>query len=310
MTDHFVAVTANREAAAGFGIDPTHILSLWDWVGGRYSLGSAIGTSLMIAIGPDRFKEMLAGFRAVDEHLTSRPLAANGPMLLGLVATWNRNFMGFPTRAVIPYARHLHRLPAYLQQLDMESNGKQVHLDGTPVSYETGPVLWGGPGPDSQHSFHQLLHQGTTIAPADFIVFAEPGADCADRPDLDYHHDLLVANGLAQAEALAFGSADDRADDRAALRLRCDGNRPSTMIMARRLTPAVLGQLIGLYEHAVFTQGAIWGINSFDQPGVELGKSRAGSIAGELVAPEAPALDHDAGTNALIRRYRRLRGRP
>lgn len=316
VADHFAAATAAPEAAAAFGIDPAAVLRLWDWVGGRFSLGSAASAALMIAIGSERFSEMLAGFRAMDEHLASRPPAANLPVLLGLLAVWNRNFWDFGTRAVLPYSSRLRLLPAYLQQLDMESNGKAVRLDGTPVSGQTGPVVWGGSGADGQHSFHQWLHQGTDIAPADFIVFAEPDSNLADRPgldrsDLDYHHDLLVANGLAQAEALAFGTAAAGAGDGGSdPHGRCDGNRPSTVIMAPRLTPSVLGQIAALYEHQVAVQGAIWGINSFDQPGVELGKRLAGPIAAELAAPDPPELTHDPATNALIRRYRRLRSRP
>ncbi len=318
VADHFAAVTADRQAAVGFGIDPASILGLWDWVGGRFSLASAASMVLMIAIGPERFSEMLAGFRAVDQHLTDRPPAANLPVLLGLVAVWNRNFWGFPTRAVIPYSSRLGLLPAHLGQLDMESNGKQVRLDGSPVSYPTGPVVWGGAGTDGQHSFHQWLHQGTDIAPADFIVFAEPDPDLAGRPgldsrDLDRHHDLLAANCLAQAEALAFGSAeggDGDGGDEPDRHRRCAGNRPSTVIMAPRLTPSVLGQIVALYEHQAAVQGAVWGVNSFDQPGVELGKRLAGPIAAELASADPPELGHDAATNALIRRYRRLRGRP
>lgn len=318
VADHFAAATAAPEAAAAFGIDPAAVLRLWDWVGGRFSLGSAASAALMIAIGPERFSEMLTGFRAVDEHLADRPPAANLPVLLGLLAVWNRNFWGFGTRAVLPYSSRLRHLPAYLQQLDMESNGKQVRLDGSPVGSQTGPVVWGGSSTDGQHSFHQWLHQGTDIAPADFILFAEPDGDLAGRPgldrsDLDRHHDLLVANGLAQAEALAFGSpaegTGDGSGDGSDPHGRCAGNRPSTVIMAPRLTPSVLGQIAALYEHQVAVQGAIWGINSFDQPGVELGKRLAGPIAAELAAPDPPELTHDSATNALIRRYRRLRGR-
>ena len=335
VADHFAAATAAPEAAVAFGIDPAAVLRLWDWVGGRFSLCSAAAAVLMIAIGPERFSELLAGFRAVDEHLAGRPAAANLPVLLGLVAVWNRNFWGFGTRAVLPYSSRLGLLPSYLQQLDMESNGKQVRLDGSPAGCPTGPVVWGGAGADGQHSFHQWLHQGADIAPADFIVFAEPDGDLAARPgldrsSLDRHHDLLAANCLAQAEALAFGSraegttsdsgtgADDAegdggdagADAGSDRHGRCAGNRPSTVIMAPRLTPSVLGQIAALYEHQVAVQGAVWGINSFDQPGVELGKRLAGPIAAELSSPDPPALGHDAATNALIRRYRRLRGRP
>ncbi len=330
VADHFAAATAAPEAAVAFGIDPAAVLRLWDWVGGRFSLCSAAAAVLMIAIGPERFTEMLAGFRAVDEHLTGRPAADNLPMLLGLVAVWNRNFWGFGTRAVLPYSSRLRLLPAYLQQLDMESNGKQTRLDGSPAGCKTGPVVWGGAGTDGQHSFHQWLHQGADIAPADFIVFAEPDDDLAGRPGLDRstldrHHDLLAANCLAQAEALAFGSGaegggigddgdgtrDDSDDgDGSDPHGRCAGNRPSTVILAPRLTPSVLGQVAALYEHQVAVQGAVWGINSFDQPGVELGKRLAGPIAAELSSPDPPALGHDAATNALIRRYRRLRNRP
>lgn len=321
VADHFVAVTADPEAATAFGIDPAAVLRLWDWVGGRFSLGSAASAALMIAIGPERFSEMLAGFRAVDEHLADQPLADNVPVRLGLLAVWNRNFWGYGTRAVLPYSSRLRHLPAYLQQLDMESNGKRVRLDGSPVSGQTGSVVWGGAGTDGQHSFHQWLHQGTDIAPADFIVFAEPDGDLAagsglDRSDLDRHHDLLVANCLAQAEALAFGSdGPDRAEDgggdeKPDRHGRCEGNRPSTVIMASRLTPSVLGQVTALYEHQTAVQGAVWGINSFDQPGVELGKRLAGPIADELASPDPPELTHDPATNALIRRYRRVRGRP
>lgn len=327
VADHFAAATAAPEAAVAFGIDPAAVLRLWDWVGGRFSLCSAAAAALMIAIGPERFSEMLAGFRAVDEHLTGRPAAANLPVLLGLVAVWNRNFWDFGTRAVLPYSSRLRLLPAYLQQLDMESNGKQTRLDGSPAGCKTGPVVWGGAGTDGQHSFHQWLHQSADIAPADLIVFAEPDDDLAgrsglDRSSLNRHHDLLAANCLAQAEALAFGSSaesgvagadgDDDSDDGDGSdpHGRCVGNRPSTVIMAPRLTPSVLGQIAALYEHQVAVQGAVWGINSFDQPGVELGKRLAGPIAAELSSPDPPALDHDAATNALIRQYRCLRNRP
>ena len=321
VADHFAAATADPEAAVAFGIDPAAVLKLWDWVGGRFSLGSAASAALMIAIGPERFSEMLAGFRAVDEHLANRPPVDNVPVRLGLLAVWNRNFWGFGTRAVLPYSSRLRHLPAYLQQLDMESNGKQVRLNGSPVSGQTGPVVWGGTGTDGQHSFHQWLHQGTDIAPADFIVFAEPDGDLAtssglDRSDLDRHHDLLVANCLAQAKALAFGSGGpDGSEDSGGgegpdPHGHCEGNRPSTVIMAPRLTPTVLGQIAALYEHQAAVQGAVWGINSFDQPGVELGKRLAGPIADELAASDPPELTHDPATNALIRHYRGLRGRP
>lgn len=308
VTRHFVAVSADAAAVSAFGIDAANMFEMWDWVGGRYSLDSAIGLSLMLAVGPRHFEEMLDGMRVVDEHFASEPLHSNAPALTGLIALWYRTFCGLPTRAVLPYSQALRRFTAYLQQLDMESSGKRVRLDGEPVSYETGPILWGEPGTNGQHSFHQLLHQGTTIVPCDFIVFAEP--DFSDAPV--GHHDLLVANCLAQAEALAFGRTEaevaaDGTDPSLAPHRTLPGNRPSTTIMAPRLTPSVLGQLIALYEHQTLTQGVVWGINSFDQWGVELGKSLATTIAGELSAPEPPPLDHDPSTNALITRYRELR---
>ena len=305
---HFVAVSADSAAVSAFGIDAANMFEMWDWVGGRYSLDSAIGLSLMLAIGAENFDEMLNGMRVVDEHFASEPLHSNAPALAGLIALWYRTFCGLPTRAVLPYSQALGRFTAYLQQLDMESNGKRVRLDGEPVSYETGPILWGEPGTNGQHSFHQLLHQGTTIVPCDFIVFAEP--DSADAPG--EHHELLVANCLGQAEALAFGSTEtevaaDGTDPSLVPHRTFPGNRPSTTIMAPRLTPSVLGQLIALYEHQTLTQGVVWGINSFDQWGVELGKSLAATIASELSAPTQPALSHDQSTNALITRYREFR---
>jgi glucose-6-phosphate isomerase len=306
---HFVAVSTNRDEVAAFGIDPRNMFGFWDWVGGRYSLDSAIGLCLMVAIGPDAFGEMLAGFRTIDHHFRTAPPAANVPALLGMIGVWYRNVLGFPTQAVLPYSQDLDRFPAYLQQLDMESNGKSVRLDGTPVDLDTGPVVWGEPGTNGQHAFFQLLHQGTSVVPADLIGFAEPAADDDGR------HDLLVANLLAQAEALAFGRT---AGEVAAAGVRPElvahrsfpGNRPTSVILAPRLTPSVLGQLIALYEHKVFTQAAIWGINPFDQWGVELGKALAGRLAGDLTSAGPPDLGHDASTNALIRRYRSLRGRP
>ncbi len=313
VASHMVAVSTNREAVTAFGIDPANMFGFWDWVGGRYSMDSAIGLSTMIAIGPDRFREMLAGFRTVDEHVRDAPPAANVAVLTGLVAVWNRDFLDLPTRVVLPYSRALHRFPAYLQQLDMESNGKRVRLDGSPVSYPTGPVVWGEPGTNGQHSFHQLLHQGTTVVPADFIVVAEPDHGPDVLPDTDVHHDLLVANALAQAEALAVGRT---AEEVAASGVEPDlvahrtfpGDRPSTTIMVPRLTPSVLGQLVALYEHQVFVQGAVWGIDSFDQWGVELGKALATTITPELGAGGSVG-DHDPGTRAAIARYRHWRGR-
>ena len=312
VATHFVAVSTNASEVAAFGIDTDNMFGFWDWVGGRYSMDSAIGLSLMIAIGPDAFGEMLAGFRAVDEHMAATPIAENVPALLGLIEVWYRTFCDLPSRAVLPYSRVLHRFPAYLQQLDMESNGKRVRIDGEPVTYETGPVIWGEPGTNGQHSFHQLLHQGSTVIPADFIVFGAP-----DHPEFegaDTHHDLLVANCFAQSQALAFGRtaeevAETETDPLLVSHRTFPGNRPSTTIMAPALTPSVLGQLVALYEHQVFTQGVVWGLNSFDQWGVELGKVLASAIVGELTNADTPDLRHDASTNALIERYRSMRGR-
>jgi glucose-6-phosphate isomerase len=312
VATHFVAVSTNAAEVAAFGIDTDNMFGFWDWVGGRYSMDSAIGLSLMIAIGPDAFGEMLAGFRAVDEHMAATPITENVPALLGLIEVWYRTFCDLPSRAVLPYSRALHRFPAYLQQLDMESNGKRVRTDGTPVTYETGPVIWGEPGTNGQHSFHQLLHQGSTVIPADFIVFGTP-----DHPEFegaDTHHDLLVANCFAQSQALAFGRtaeevAETETDPLLVSHRTFPGNRPSTTIMAPALTPSVLGQLVALYEHQVFTQGVVWGLNSFDQWGVELGKVLASAIVGELTNADTPDLRHDASTNALIERYRSMRGR-
>ena len=268
----------------------------------------------MLAIGADAFREFLDGFRIVDDHFATAPFDRNVPVLLGLIEVWYRTFNDLPTRAVLPYSRALHRFPAYLQQLDMESNGKRVRADGTPVTYETGPIVWGEPGTNGQHSFHQLLHQGTTIVPADFIVMARPDHTDDEFPGIEAHHDLLVANCLAQSEALAFGRtaeevAETESDPALVPHRTFPGNRPSTTIMAPRLTPSVLGQLIALYEHQVLTQGVVWGVNSFDQWGVELGKALAGAIVPELTDPTAP-LAHDASTNALITRYRSHRPPP
>ncbi|MEK9635534.1 MAG: glucose-6-phosphate isomerase [Acidimicrobiaceae bacterium] len=312
VATHFVAVSTNAAEVTAFGINTDNMFGFWDWVGGRYSMDSAIGLSLMIAIGPDAFGEMLAGFRAVDEHMAATPIAENVPALLGLIEVWYRTFCDLPSRAVLPYSRALHRFPAYLQQLDMESNGKRVRIDGEPVTYETGPVIWGEPGTNGQHSFHQLLHQGSTVIPADFIVFGTP-----DHPEFegaDTHHDLLVANCFAQSQALAFGRtaeevAETETDPLLVSHRTFPGNRPSTTIMAPALTPSVLGQLVALYEHQVFTQGVVWGLNSFDQWGVELGKVLASAIVGELTNTDTPDLRHDASTNALIERYRSMRGR-
>ncbi|MFP4073726.1 MAG: glucose-6-phosphate isomerase [Actinomycetota bacterium] len=306
---HFVAVSTNDEEVAGFGIDTDNMFGFWDWVGGRYSMDSAIGLSLMVTVGPDRFTEMLEGFRTIDRHFRETPLEANLPVLLGLIGIWYRNFLGLPTYAVLPYAQDLDRFPAYLQQLDMESNGKRVRHDGSPVGHDTGPIVWGEPGTNGQHAFYQLLHQGTTVVPADLIGFVEP------QDDHEGQHDILIANLIAQAGALAFGRSTDEvtaagvSDDLAPHRT-FPGNRPTSVILAPKLTPAVLGQLIALYEHKVFTQGAVWNINSFDQWGVELGKELADTIVDKLAASDEPGLDHDPSTNALIEHYRRGRGRP
>ena len=306
---HFVAVSTNVERVSAFGIDPQNMFGFWDWVGGRYSMDSAVGLSIMLAIGPQGFGELLAGFRAIDEHLRCAPLAENLPVLLGLLSVWNATFLGMPTVAVLPYAAELSRFPAYLQQLEMESNGKHVMLDGSPVRWPTGPVLWGEPGTNGQHAFYQLMHQGTQIVPAEFIGFTEP------VHQLGRHHDLLLANMLAQAEALAFGRDAEalRAAGGAPAQIPhrvCEGDRPSsTILVDGPLTPAALGKLVALYEHRVLTEGVIWGIDSFDQWGVELGKVLAGTLAGELEADAAPPLAHDSSTNALVRRCRAARGR-
>jgi len=305
---HFVAVSTNAEAVAGFGIDTANMVGFWDWVGGRYSVDSAVGLSLAIAIGDAGFREFLAGFRAIDEHFRHAPPAENMPLLMGLLGVWNADFLGADTHAVLPYSERLARFPAYLQQLDMESNGKSVDLEGRPVDAGTGPIVWGEPGTNGQHAFYQLIHQGTRLVPSDLIGLCAPAVDVGD------HHDLLMANLFAQAEALAFGkTAEEVAGEGVAPPLvphrTFQGNRPTNVILAPRLTPSVLGQLIALYEHKVFTQGTIWGINSFDQWGVELGKALAARIAPELTSAEAPELRHDSSTNALIRHYRAARGR-
>ncbi|HEU4571689.1 MAG TPA: glucose-6-phosphate isomerase [Candidatus Limnocylindrales bacterium] len=303
VAKHFVAVSTNEPEVRKFGIDPANMFEFWDWVGGRYSYDSAIGLSLMVAIGPDRFREMLAGFRAIDEHLRSTPLERNVPVLLGLVSVWYIDLFGFDTHAVLPYNQELAKFPSYLQQLDMESNGKSVRLDGSRVAMPTGPVVWGTPGTNGQHAYYQLLHQGTVIVPADFIGFLRPNHEIGN------HHTLLYANFVAQTEALAFGKTPDevRAEGvpEAQVAARTfDGNRPTTSIVAPRLTPRVLGELVALYEHSVLTQGVIWGIDSFDQWGVELGKVLAKRIEPELTSRSEPELAHDPSTNALIRRFR------
>ena len=311
VAKHFVAVSTNTEEVTAFGIDPANMFGFWDWVGGRYSMDSAIGLSLMIAVGPDRFREMLDGYRAVDRHFRETSFGTNVPVLLGLIGIWYRNFLRLPTYAVLPYSQDLERFPAYLQQLDMESNGKRVRHDGTAVEFDTGPIVWGEPGTNGQHAFYQLLHQGTTVVPADLIGFVEPYEDSVE--DGPGGHDILMANLFAQAEALAFGKIAEEARSAGVRRdlvphRTFPGNRPTSVILAPKLTPSVLGQLVAMYEHKVFTQGTVWGINSFDQWGVELGKELAEEIIGEITASEAPELDHDTSTNALIRRYRQGRG--
>ena len=303
---HFVAVSTNAEEVAKFGIDPANMFGFWDWVGGRYSMDSAIGLSTMIAIGPQKFRAMLAGFRSMDEHFRTAPFNQNLPVLMGLFSIWYNNFFGAQTVAVLPYDQYLKRFPAYLQQLTMEGNGKHVTLDGAVVNYQTGPIYWGEPGTNGQHSFYQLIHQGTKLIPCDFIGFCRP------LNPLGHHQDLLMANLFAQTEALAFGKteAQVRAEgtpDWLVPHRTCEGNRPTNTILAERLTPETLGKLVALYEHSVFTQGAIWQIDSFDQWGVELGKVLAKRIIFELESVEEPSLQHDSSTNTLIRRYRRLR---
>ncbi len=306
VAKHFVAVSTNAAEVAKFGIDPDNMFGFWDWVGGRYSMDSAVGLSTMIAVGPENFRAMLAGFHAMDEHFRTAPFAQNLPVVMGLLNVWYRNFFGTQTVAVLPYEQYLKRFPAYLQQLTMESNGKHVTLDGARVDYDTGPVFWGEPGTNGQHSFYQLIHQGTTLIPCDFIGFGQT------LNPLGEHHDVLMANVFAQTEALAFGKTAEevKADGVPDFQIphrTFEGNRPSTTILAERLTPEALGKLVALYEHSVFTQGTIWNINSFDQWGVELGKVLANRIAPELRAAQEPSLTHDSSTNTLIRRYRRLR---
>ena len=313
---HFVAVSTNAAEVAKFGIDTTHMFGFWDWVGGRYSMDSAIGLSTMLAIGPAHFRAMLAGFHAMDTHFRHTPFEKNLPVLMGLLAVWNSNFLDAATVAVLPYEQYLKRFPAYLQQLTMESNGKHVTLDGSPVDYATGPIYWGEPGTNGQHSFYQLIHQGTRLVPCDFIGFGQtlnplPAQGGDDQPAGD-QHDLLMANLIAQGEALAFGkSADEvRAEgvpEALVPHRTFEGNRPSTTLLAARLTPHVLGTLVALYEHSVFVQGVIWNIDSFDQWGVELGKQLAKTTIAELTAKNEPKLAHDSSTNTLIRRYRQLR---
>ena len=306
IAKHFVAVSTNDAGVSKFGIDTANMFGFWDWVGGRYSMDSAIGLSTMLAIGPDNFRAMLDGFHQIDEHFRTAPFDRNLPVLMGLLAIWYNDFFGAQTVAVLPYEQYLKRFPAYLQQLTMESNGKHVTLDGTEVNYATGPIYWGEPGTNGQHSFYQLIHQGTRLIPCDFIAF-----DQTLNP-LGRHHDILLANVFAQTEALAFGKTAEQVKaegtpDWLVPHRVFEGNRPSNTILADRLTPANLGKLVALYEHSVFTQGAIWDINSFDQWGVELGKALAQRIIPEIESPTEPAFTHDSSTNNLIRRYRKLK---
>jgi glucose-6-phosphate isomerase len=306
VAKHFVAVSTNAAEVEKFGIDTENMFGFWEWVGGRYSMDSAIGLSTMLAIGPARFEEMLAGFHAMDEHFREAPTGANLPITIGLLSVWYADFFGAQTQAVLPYDQYLHRFPAYLQQLTMESNGKHVTLDGGHVDYDTGAVYWGEPGTNGQHSFYQLIHQGTRLIPCDFIGFAN------SLNPLGRHHDILMSNVFAQGEALAFGKTPEevRAEgtpEEVVPHRVMEGNRPSNTILAERLTPASLGSLVALYEHSTFTQGTVWGIDSFDQWGVELGKVLAVAIIPELESEAEPELRHDSSTNALIRRYRSLR---
>jgi glucose-6-phosphate isomerase len=308
IAKHFVAVSTNAEKVSEFGIDTANMFGFWDWVGGRYSMDSAIGLSTMLAVGPDNFRALLAGFHEMDEHFRTAPFEQNLPVIMGLLALWYADFFGAQTAAVLPYEQYLKRFPAYLQQLTMESNGKSVTLDGRHVDYDTGPIYWGEPGTNGQHSFYQLIHQGTHLIPCDFIGFAQT------LNPLGRHHDILMANMFAQAEALAFGKtaeqvrAEGTAESIVPHRV-FEGNRPSNTILAEVIDPRTLGRLVALYEHSVFTQGVIWQINSFDQWGVELGKVLAQRIIPELESPAPPALAHDSSTNALISRYRRMNSR-
>ncbi len=308
VAKHFVAVSTNAEKVSAFGIDTANMFGFWDWVGGRYSMDSAIGLSTMLAVGPDNFRALLAGFHEMDEHFRTAPFEKNLPVLMALLSVWNTNFLGAETVAVLPYENYLKRFPAYLQQLTMESNGKYITLAGQKVNYQTSPIYWGEPGTNGQHSFYQLIHQGTRLIPCDFIAFGK-----ALTP-LGRHHDLLLANALAQSEALAFGktAAEVKAEKVPAALVPhkvFEGNRPSNTILAKELTPAVLGKLVALYEHIVFAQGAIWSVNPFDQWGVELGKALAQRIVPELEGKTLPPLTHDSSTNNLIRRYRKMKAR-
>jgi glucose-6-phosphate isomerase len=306
VAKHFVAVSTNAAEVAKFGIDPANMFEFWDWVGGRYSMDAAIGLSTMLAIGPENFCALLDGFHEMDEHFRTAPFERNLPVLMGLLAVWYNDFFGAQTVAILPYEQYLKRFPAYLQQLTMESNGKHITLDGEAAACDTSPIYWGEPGTNGQHSFYQLIHQGTRLIPCDFIAFGQP------LNPLGQHHDMLIANVFAQTEALAFGKTPEQVKaegtpDRLVPHRVCEGNRPSNTILAERLTPAALGKLVALYEHCVFTQGTIWNINSFDQWGVELGKVLAQRIIPELESAVEPRLGHDSSTNALIRRYRNMK---
>ncbi|MDP9165021.1 MAG: glucose-6-phosphate isomerase [Actinomycetota bacterium] len=314
VAKHFVAVSTNEKLVAEFGIDTANMFGFWDWVGGRYSVDSAIGLSVMAVIGKERFAEFLAGFHVVDEHFRTTPLEANAPVLLGLIGLWYNDFFDAQARAVLPYSNDLSRFAAYLQQLTMESNGKSVRRDGTPVTTSTGEIYWGEPGTNGQHAFYQLLHQGTRLIPADFIGFSQPVDDLPTRDGTGSMHDLLMSNFFAQTKVLAFGkTAEEIADEGTPADVVphkvMPGNRPSTSILATKLTPSVVGQLIALYEHQVFTEGVIWGIDSFDQWGVELGKTQANSLLPVLTEDDAPAEQSDSSTDALVRHYRAERGR-
>jgi glucose-6-phosphate isomerase len=314
VSKHFVAVSTNAKLVEDFGIDTDNMFGFWDWVGGRYSVDSAIGLSVMAVIGKERFAEFLAGFHLVDEHFRTAPLEANAPVLLGLIGLWYNNFFGAETRAVLPYSNDLARFAAYLQQLTMESNGKSVQADGTPVSGSTGEIFWGEPGTNGQHAFYQLLHQGTRLIPADFIGFSEPTDDLPTADGTGSMHDLLMSNYFAQTQVLAFGKTADEitaegTPPNVVPHKVMPGNRPSTSILATKLTPSVVGQLVALYEHQVFVEGVIWGIDSFDQWGVELGKTQAKALLPVLTSDESPAQQTDSSTDALVRRYRSERGR-
>jgi glucose-6-phosphate isomerase len=306
IAKHFVAVSTNADDVSKFGIDTANMFGFWDWVGGRYSMDAAIGLSTMIAIGPQHFRSLLSGFHSMDEHFRTAPFEKNLPVLMGLLTVWYNNFFEAQTVAILPYDQYLKRFPAYLQQLSMESNGKHVNVDGQPVFYQTSPILWGEPGTNGQHSFYQLIHQGTKLIPCDFIGF------CQSLNPIGRHQDLLISNLFAQTEALAFGKTveelkADGISDHLIPHRTFDGNRPTNTILAERLRPETLGSLVALYEHSVFTQGVIWNIDSFDQWGVELGKALANRIVPELESDNEPSLHHDTSTNALIGRYRRFR---